>query len=388
MRSLILLLCFCTISGSLMAQKKPKLNNAEKALKTADYATAKDIVDQAIVFEKLQDDPKTWFLYGRVYAAMDTAGANLDDKAMENAMTGFAKAEELGDVSKLYTTDAVGIPVPFDQHKSNYWAHYFNQGASAYGDGDYEKAVGFFEKSQYILPSDTNGYINGALAAHNASMWEEAKENYAEAIDNGVKSLDIFNLYISILSGQDQNYEKALEVTKQARAIFPDDNSLARNEINLLIQMDKGDEARVNLEKQITEEPNNPDLHFIMGVLQDESGNPEAAMASYKKATEIDPAHYNATYNIGVLLISEATEIIKQRNDLGISDEDLAKAEELDPMIDQKLEDALPYWEKIHELQPEDEQGMETLKYLYTQLKMMDKAEAMADKIDASGAGG
>ncbi len=385
MRSIILLLCLCTVSGSLMAQKKPKLNSAEKALKEGDYATAKDIVDQASVYEKLKDDPKTWFLYARVYAAIDTAGANLVDNPTEMAMEGFNKAKEMGDIDKLYTASATagGLPVAFDQHISNYWAFYFNKGATAYGEEDYGEAVKQFEVSQMIMPEDTNGYINAALAAHNAQMWEEAKRNYAGALENGVTSIDIFNLYISILSSNEDTREQALEVTRQARELFPQDNALARNEINLLIQMEKGEEAKANLQKQIASEPGNADLHFIMGVLLEESGDPEGAMTSYTKSRDIDPNHFNSTFNMGVLMINRATDIIKERNNLGISDADLEKAEQMDPLIDKALEEAMPLWEKIHELEPMDRTGMETLRYIYSQLKMEDKALGIQDKLDA-----
>lgn len=385
MRSILLLLIFCTVSGSLTAQKKPKLSLAEKSLKSGDYATARDIVDQASEFEKLKDDPKTWFLRGRVYMTIDTTNANIVDNPTEIAMASFNKAKEMGDVTKLYTTDAIGLPKPYDQHINDYWAFFFNKGAIAYGDKVFDEAVVQFEKSQVVIPSDTNGYTNAGLAAHNGQLWESAKRNYKLGIENGVRSLDILNLYIVILTAEDKDLEGALVVTRQAREFYPNNNELARSEINLLIQLEKADEAKENLLKQLETEPDNASLHFILGVLLEEVKDLEGAKAAYLNAIKADDANYNANFNVGVMYINEATEIIKERNNLGISDADLDKAEELDPLIDQKLRDALPQWEKIHRLNDQDASAMETLRYIYTQLKLMDKAEAIDAKLEAMG---
>ncbi|MEL7006696.1 MAG: tetratricopeptide repeat protein [Bacteroidota bacterium] len=137
----------------------------------------------------------------------------------------------------------------------------------------------------------------------------------------------------------------------------------------------------------LKEDPNNTNYHFIYGVLLEESGDQAGAVEAYRNAIKVDANNYNANFNLGVMLINEATEIIKERNNLGISDADLKKADELDPQIDAKLESALPQWEKVHELDPKDETAMSTLRYIYVQLKQNDKAEEMQNKIDAAGGG-
>ncbi len=386
MRSILTILICGFVTVGAVAQKKPKLGAGEKALKGGDYATARDIADQASAYDKLKDDPKTWFLRARVYMAIDTAKANLVDNPLEEAMASFEKAQELGDVSKMYTTDALGLPVPFDQHISNYWAYYFNAGASAYGEEEFAAAVESFELAQLIQPEDTNAFTNAALAAHNAEMWESAAKNYQGAIDNGVQSKDIWNLYVSVLTSDGlKDYEKALETVRLAQELFVGDRDLARNEINLLIQMEKVDEAKANLEKQLADDPGNANYHFIYGVLLEESGDGAGARDAYGNALKADPANFNANFNLGVMLINEATEIIKERNNLGITDADLKKAAEMDPIIDGKLREALPQWEKVHELEPNDQTAMTTLRYIYIQLKENDKAEAMQAKIDAAG---
>ncbi len=387
MRSILTILLCGLLVTTAFAQKKPKLASGEKALSAGDYATARDIADQASEYEKLKDSPKTWFLRARVYMAIDTSGTDLVDDPMAEAMASFAKAKEMDGYEKLSTPGAggLGLPVFFDQHISNYWTYYFNEGATAYGNEDFESAVASFEKAQVVNPEDSNAYTNAALAAHNSQMWDAAIRNYEGAIAKGVKSRDIFELYMSVLIAEKKDYDKGLEVIRKAQEVFVGDREFARSEINLLIQMGKTEEARSNIEAQLAEDPNNTNYHFIYGVLLEESGDPEGAKAAYKKAIEVDGSNYNANFNLGVLLINEATEVIKESNNLGITDADLKKAEELEPVIDQKLRDALPQWERVHELQPDDETGMTTLRYIYLQLKMTDEAEVIQGRIEAAG---
>ena len=106
------------------------------------------------------------------------------------------------------------------------------------------------------------------------------------------------------------------------------------------------------------------------------------ALEAYQNAVKADPNYYNAHYNIGVIYITDAQTIIKEQNSLGYSKEDLKKADGMEPIIQEKLSAALPIWEKIVSLNPDEIPALETLSYLYTMQKMYDKAEAIKDKID------
>ena len=384
MRLSILFLAIC-VSSSLMAQK-PKVSAAKRALTNGDYATAKEIVDAAVVYEKLDKDPKTWFLRGRVYMAIDTSNAQLVEKPEVIAMESFNKAAELGDKKKLFTLDANGAKVEYDQHINSYWAHFYNQGATAYSEQEFDDAINYFEKSQLIIPEDTNGYINAGIAAHNSQRFDRAITNYEKSLKYGVKSQDIYSLYISLLTSETKEYEKALKVTREALELFPGDRALARSEIVLLIELDKTEEAKNNLLQEIEEDPSNSSLYFTLGVLYEELKDKEGAMESYKKAVEVDADNFNANFNLGVLLINQATEVIKEQNNLGISDADLKKAEELEPVIEEKLKMAVPQWEKVHELDANDRTAIETLEYIFKQLKQYDLAESYTVKREALGA--
>lgn len=367
--------------------QKPKINKANLAREQGDLAEAKTIIDQAIEYEKIKDNGKTWYYRGLIYATIDTTSneqyAGLSDNALEEAMKAFSKADAIDPEGKsYYTTGEFGIPVLKNQQVENYYSYYYNKAVVAFQDSQFEEAVKNFENSYIIQPSDTNAYVNAAYAAHNGELYDAALKNYRMAIDKGSSSKDLYTNYVNILASVKKDTDKALAALDEALVAYPGDNEFSKTRINILITSGKTEEARSNLEKAIEAEPDNVNLYFTLGILNDELGEQDKAAAAYQKALEIDPNHYESNFNFGVMLINEANDIIKESNDLGMSKADQQKAKELEPQITEKLKEALPQWEKIHEIKPDDRTCMETLEYIYTQLNMKEEAKAMSAKLD------
>lgn len=404
MKRLTLIVAVFSISAiSVFGQKpvtKPKLMKAETLLRNGDVEQAKAHVDLAVVDEKLKTNVKSFHLRAAVYAKIDTAASfqGLADNAMEVVLESFAVATEMSKDDKAEPTlmDALSFPVPLSQHKQGYWAYYFNKAAIAFGESDFQTAMDNFLKSQMIQPEDTNGYINAALAAQNLEQFDISRENYYKAIEAGATSKDIWNLLIFIVGSVDKNPEEALRLTREIKERFPTDSDIARSEISLLIELEKIEEAEANLLAELEKGSDDPNMFFTLAILNDEIGQAsddpevkaerkEKAMAAYRKAMEVDPSHYSSNYNVGVILIESANEVIKESNNLGVSAADLKKTEELAPIIDERLMAALPQWEKINEIQADDIPTLETLHYLYSQLKKYDRAEEILTQIEELG---
>lgn len=188
-----------------------------------------------------------------------------------------------------------------------------------------------------------------------------------------------WHLYNFALKRED--YEEGLGVIRKGKEIYPNDVDFAKYEINLLIQLDKTEEAKTELENAIAADPGNADLYFSLGVLQEELGEKEAAMNSYNKALEIDPDHYNSNFNVGVALFNKANELIKERNELSYKEE--AKSKKLKDQIDVQLKEALPKWEKLYSLQSDDQTVLETLGYIYNSLGMKEKYNKTQKELEA-----
>ena len=374
----LILAAFCVATG--YAQKKPKLNKVQPAMEDANYAEAKTIVDAAIEHEKTKDDPETWFLRGQVYAALDTA--NSEPGALEESLKAFDKALELDpEQKKISSVDFTsGAIVNIDSKKQGYYAYYYNEAITAYNAQDYGAAAENFETSFFIMPTDTNAILNSAYAAAAAGLDEKAITNFKKAYEAGSTDKNIF-LQLYNYAIKEEDYEASLEAIQQGREIYPEDVDFMKYEVNLFIQMERTDEARAGLEEAISADPENADLLFALGVLQEETGDVEGAIETYQKAIEVDPNHFNSNFNYAVYVFNEANEMMKERNNLGYKE--TKKFDELSKNIDIKLKEALPIWEKLYSLNSQDETVLETLGYIYTNLKMNDKAEKIADELDA-----
>jgi tetratricopeptide (TPR) repeat protein len=170
----------------------------------------------------------------------------------------------------------------------------------------------------------------------------------------------------------------------QAREHFPDNETLMKEEINLLIITERTDEAKSKLHAAIKAEPDNANLYYNLAYISEQTDDDVQAVENYKKAIEADPEYFDATFNLAVNYYNKAAEILKKANDMdlrtyqkeGKAIEEAAKIE---------FQGALPYLEKAHEIKPLDEVVLETLETVYVQLKMNDKAEAINAKIEALG---
>jgi hypothetical protein len=388
MKRLIVLMLVVLVAGYSYGQKKPKINQAEKAREEGNLGEAKDIIDQAVEFEKVKDDGKTWYYRGLIYASLDTTQnpdyQDLATNPLKTAMEAFAKAESLNKGnSEYYISDANGFPITKTQQISTLWSYYLNKGVEHYNAKDNDLAYENFQKTTLVMPEDTVGYIYSASVAQANKDYDKALYNYYKLInDLDYHSKDIYFSVIYMEGSINEDNEKALEIIKSAKLKFPGDLDLAKSEINALIKLERIDEAQKELEAAIAKEPDNANLRFTLGVMYEEIGQPLKAKEAYKSSITVDPEYFNSRYNLAVLGYNEAVELIKQKNNLGFSTADQKKAKSMQTEIDVKLKETLPHWEKVDQLEAKNRTALETLQYIYTQLKMYDKAEAVTTRLE------
>ncbi len=370
-----------TISLALLCMavyaQKPNINKAKAAYDKGELVDAKTIIDQATTYEKTMGKAKTWYYRGMIYVALDTS-AN-EPGAMKVALESFQKALEL-DPEQKSISEFTGFSIEnVDSRLQGYYGYYYNKAIENYQSEEFQLAADNFENAFYIMPSDTNSIINAAYAASGAGDSDRARVNYNKALDAGMKDKNIYLRLYNYAVGE-EDFDKALEILARARKVHPNEVDLQKYEINILIGQDRIDEAKSGIQDAIAKEPNNPDLYFSLGVIHEELDDTGAAKESYEKAVGIDADHFNANFNLGVLVFNECNELIKERNALSYKEE--KKYNELSTQITDKLNAALPYWEKLNTLKGGEETVLETLKYIYVNLKMNDKAEQVANELD------
>ncbi|MDH5474538.1 MAG: hypothetical protein OEX22_02485 [Cyclobacteriaceae bacterium] len=389
-RSTLLMAAVILLSSAVFAQKekKPNINKALKYMQDGDLATAKSEIDRASTYEKTSTNGKTWYYRGLIYATIDTSSTQggLSDNALEVAMESFNKADELQKGSAEYfITDSYGLPVLKPQQIDGLWGTYLNAGVKHFQNEEAEDAVKNFVKCAIIKPQDTTAYLYAGLASQSGKMYESAVNNFNKYIEVGGASEDVYASLIYIIGTVNKDSEGALEMVEAAMNKYPLNSTFPKQKIDLLILLDKIDEAKNGLLGAIEKEPENPQLYFSLGILYQELEEVENAKKAYENSLVVDPAFFNSRFNLAVMVYNEAVEYIKQKNALGISKADQKKADELQKTIDIKLKEAQPHWEKVLEADPKERTAMETLKYIFVQTKSYDKAEEMQARLDALG---
>ena len=384
------------ISVASFAQKG-SVTKADALLAKNELAEAMTEMEIAITIEKNAIKSKTWFVRGKIFQAIatseDEAVRAIDPEALQKAMESYNKVLEMDkETSPNHLISNTNIDAM--------WGNYINTGGNLYGEENFEGALAQFENALVVKPADSVTLLYAGVAAQQAGQNQKTLTYYYQMYDNGIASSDVVSTLVYLERTENKDNEKALEVVRKAKEMFPTETKFGQEEISLLLTMDKVDEARTKLETAITEDPSNVNLHLNLGVLYDNLGSAkleaedkEAARAnynkakdSYLKAIEIDPDNYVANFNTGVIYVNLAKEYYDEVRDMSLKDYDRYGAAKM-AKADKILKEGLPYMEKATSIQPDDVGGLKALQQMYTQLKMMDKAEAILDKVDALEAG-
>ncbi len=365
---------FMLLSVAAIAQKKkpkPNINRALKYLQDGQLAEAKQMIDDATTYEKTMDDGKTWYYRGLIYATLDTTSnpefKSLADDPFNVAMESFAKADKMGKAgSDYFITDPNSIlPITKTQQMAQLANYYLNKGAMQYQEDSLDEALRNFEKTQVVLPEDTIAYFYAGIVANSMEEYDKAIEHLEKYLEKGGTSPDAYSVIINTYSGPKDDKEKALEVTRRAKARFPEHPEFPKVEIGLLIELEKVEEAKTGLEEAVKREPDNKTYHFYLGYVNSKLEQWEDAKKHFGEALRVDPSYFDAQYYLAQVYLIDAGKVADQMKNLGISAADKKKQAELDKILVEKYKAALPHWEKAEKLRPNDLDVLDRLRTIY-----------------------
>lgn len=382
------LLILLLIPAFVYAQKpvKPNLNKALSLMQEGKLAEAKDMIDAATTYEKTMNDGKTWYYRGLIYASLDTtsnpAYQALSSDALNIAIESFKKADQMASAGKEYfITDPNDIASALNNTKSiqlerlsNY---YLDQGIKLVqlDEPDYlgsivkiEKAKSVFKNAMTTYGNDTLAYFVLTIAGQNAEKYDTAIAAARDYYKSGGKGKEPYIIMYQIYNGPKNDKQKALEIVQEAKKALPNENQFALIELELLINLERTDDAKAGLEAQIAKTPDNKVLHFFLGYINLSKNNLEEARKNFDAALKIDPKYFEAQVYVAKLVGEDAKKIKRQINSLGITPADKKKKMELDVVYVEKLKLALPYWEKAEKLNPSDEEVLSELYSIYSDL--------------------
>jgi len=258
---------------------------------------------------------------------------------------------------------------------------------SAVNAKDYDVALNYYEKLKQLNYSGkgTSFYaksaINGQEEAFNTKQERDNSVKlklHTDPRDEKIPSKrgEIYRNYALILVEKGEK-EKALQAILEAKKDNPEDTSLALTEANLYLDAKDYTSYKRVIEEVLQKSPNDADLYYNLGVISGTSANAVDAEKYYKKAIELKPDYSNAYLNLAILKLDSDTKIVEEMNGLGNSAKDNKRYEELKLQREKVFKDALPYLEKVVELDPDNKDAKQTLLNVYTSLDMTDKYKAL-----------
>ena len=404
MKQVLLTIGLCFAVTSVFAQKNA-VSSAERIIKDSkpDFAEARNLIKGALENSETKDDAKTWYVAGQIEDAQFSAentkqilGQQPNEpvmyEALDNIVPYFLKAYSLDE----QPNEKGKVKPRFQKNiKSTIGAnhiYYINGGAYYFDQRDYKKALSFFDqyidianlpmfKGEKTAERDSNYMMCQFYAAVAAMQVEDSKlalEKLNRAKDTPYRQYDVYQyLCFEYEQAKDSiNLEKTL---KEGMQLFPDSSYYLLSLINLYIYSNRNDEAINLLNTAITQQPNNSQLYHAMGSVY-ESGIKEPAKAEeyYKKALDLDAENPVALSNLGRVFYNQGVNKLGEANLIS----DAKKYNEEKEIAKEFFKKALPYFEKAHQLKPDEREYMTALRGIYYNLDMSKEFDDMEAKMN------
>ena len=380
MKKVTMLAIFVFAVSTAFSQGK-NVTKANALLNSGELGEAAEMIEPAITFEKTMDKGKTWYTRGQIYdkisASEDEALKSLYPEALKLASESYNKTMEIEKEGGTYNGLALVA------HEQLY-GRVLNKGVENYNNGDYAAAYDNFMDVAIVNPTDTTGYLYGAMMAQEIENYDNALANYDKLFELGNYAQSAINSVIYIYLNEKENPEKALEYVKLGQEKYPNDNNYQRQEVDILIKMDKMDDAIIELKDAIAHEPENALLVSNLAMLYDMVEDYDNAEVYYKKALEMEPDNRNALINLSVLYIGKGDKIMHKVNEMSIKEfnKNIDKAEKESAAEYKK---SIPLLDKVLVLDANDELGLQNLQAVYAKLKNGNKATEYYEKRKALG---
>lgn len=344
------------------------------ALAQTNFPIAMESLNKVIEIEKNGKKKYTDEIQKEIFPEMKTGAATIAQKLVEQKK--FKEAA-------MYYAAAYKVD-PKDP------SNLYNASASAINAQDYDRALEYYleldrigftgEGTVYTAKNKASGAIEGFPnkqtrdVAVNTGQYILPKDEKLPSVKGEIVK------NIALIYNQKGETEKAKVAMANARKANPDDVSLILAEADLYLKANDMVKYKALITEAIAKNPNDADLFYNLGVVSAEA-DPKGAFEYYTKALAINPKYVNANINLGLLMLKDEKKIVDQMNSLGTSAKDNQRYDELKKQRDGLYVKALPYFEKAHQDEPDNQYVISTLATVYQALDRQADYKAMKAKI-------
>jgi len=413
MKKSLILAALVLMSAGCFAQKANLKKARNYALQeTPDFAAARAAIGEAMTNDETKDLAETYYIAGLIgcqelaqenYNQLMGKGVNQAKagEAVEESYDYWLKADELAMKPVL---NKKGVEVPADPKTRNnivkkMQEYYKNQELVKYGiylneQRDFVGAYNAFrkhieipnlpmmqtEKLQKEMPRDTiyeQYKYYAAIFAVQAEMHNEAIELLNEMKNGEYEAVSVNQfLYQEYVALKDTaNFIATLQ---DAIVRFPSEPWFLQNLINYYIFSGQEQTAIDYLAQAIEREPNVAQYHLIKGNLDENQGHYEDALKDFDNALALEPTLADAEAGKGRVYYNQA---VKLNEAAAMISDNKEYKKALDEM-NEVFRKSLPYFEKAHEMAPEDRSYLQILKGLYYRFGMDDKYNEVSEKLN------
>lgn len=355
------------------------MENAKKAL-----LSAKEFIDLAAAHPETQESPKTLFYKGEIYGAsaaiaMQTGDTNyminnFGRDAFEVSITSYRKSYVASNKFRYDIDNSVNTKVSMIGPMAS----------KMYEDNKFAEAGALFYVAYQLGTArdfeDSTSLANAALCFEKAQMYSEAAESYEKLAEIGYKKTYGYALAANNYTKL-KEYDKAKAILEKGRTKYGTDKDLLLELVKLNIAQGDNKGAEAALNESIAKDPNNKQLHYIIGTIYTDLGENEKAEAALNKALEIDPNYLDAQYNLGAHLVTWASNLKQEANQMNLGDPryepTLQKSEEL-------FKKALIPLEKYIQADPKNKSVLQILYQIHYNLGNSEKALEYKKRMDAA----
>ena len=364
---------------------------------------ARQSLDIAAANSKTAGLPQTLALKAAIYSTFA-----LRDTVKKNTLPYFNKADSAYKSGKQADTKGE-FKTLFDEAALNLGQYRLNEGVVSFQAHNYDAAYKNFSYYKDLFPTDTTALFYTGLAAQQNNDAANAMTNYQKLLTlpyskNAYVYMTMSNLYLA--KGDTTN---SLKMATEGVSKFPGDADLRKREIEISLITGKSAEILNKVQAAIAADPKNKQLYYYAGLTYSSTGSAvrddlekakkakkdAATIAAlqakkddyyakaadmYKKAIEIDPSYFEATLNLGTILLSPAIDIHNEANSLPPS-----KQKEYNTMqakATAQFEVAKPYVLKAAELSPKSKDALTNLRNYYVGVGDMTKASETTKKLN------
>ena len=405
MKKLIVTLLVFGVFQLGFSQKK-ELKLVDKLVKAGEYENAlKSLETIEDLIETSEDKTKAKYYYLKGLARYQNGTGSFENKLL--SIVDFNKVKNIEESgSKIYT-------LKVDNIFTDLFNSFVDDSRSSLENKNYKNSYMNLEAAYKVSKKDTLYLYNAALLATEAEEYSTALDFYERLIKLGYTGISINYLATEKETGKEQvfqdkksrdfsvdvigthesprdqiaksveidmlrsiaaiyrnqsNFKKSIEYLEKAKLIDSNDINLILLESNIRWEMGEVDQYQSLISKALEIEPNNVDLIFNLGVVNAEKGHFEDAISYYNKVIEIDSDYTKAYLNAAAMILEKEEPMIEEMNSLGTSTADYNRYDELKIERENLYREAIPYLEKVFELEDDNLNAARTLRNIFSQL--------------------